>query len=457
VDEATRARSRAEAAAALARSALTARDVRTGAGAMLAVLAPRVPCDGVSIHVVDGGASAPGAPPSMRCVAAIGALAHLVGVALPRPTSATLTDCAECEIAPGVRLPAADGATMAGTALLVPLVAHGRQIGDVCAFTRDAAPPTSVPETLVALAPTAALALDALLLNAERERAVLEERRLGEQLRQAERLTGLGELVAGLAHEINNPLTGIRALAELLLEEPVSAEVHESARLIRRETDRAARVVHDLMTFARDREPAVHRPVAVAPLLKRALRMRAPVHRERGIAVTLAVEPSLPPVHGDAGQLQQVMLNLLQNAEQAMQESSVRQLAVGARRMVPEGGDGRDGWAGAQAVVVSIADTGIGMDDATLTRIFDPFFTTRTAGGGAGLGMSVSYGIVQAHAGAILVRSTPGGGTTFDVVLPADGCDPTSLAEGDGAPPGFDRDGVPAPDPSPSSLHPTSA
>jgi signal transduction histidine kinase len=242
-------------------------------------------------------------------------------------------------------------------------------------------------------------------------RNVTEERRIAEQLRQTEKLAAIGELVAGVAHEINNPLTGISALSELLLDDSaddaLGADHRESVRLIKREADRAVAVIRDLLVFSRKTDPR-HIPVDVNALLERTLRLRAYSLRSADVEVRLELDPALPTVRGDEQKLQQLFLNLIINAEQALQDASRRQITV-RTRSAPD------------HVVVSVSDTGVGMPEETRQRVFEPFFSTRPEGVGTGLGLSVSYGIVQAHRGEITVRSAPGRGTTFDVTLPTNG------------------------------------
>ncbi|HEX7122579.1 MAG TPA: GAF domain-containing protein [Gemmatimonadaceae bacterium] len=236
-------------------------------------------------------------------------------------------------------------------------------------------------------------------------RNVTDEQRIEAQLRQSEKLAALGELVAGVAHEVNNPLAGISALAELMLEDSLSPELRESARLIKRESDRASSVVRDLLTFAR-KEGQARDPVDLGEVVRLATRLRAFNLRRREIRLELDLDPATPLVRGDASQLQQVVLNLIVNAEHAMQESKVRRLVV---RLGPT----------AAGAYLAISDTGTGMTEEVKQRVFEPFFTTKPPGQGTGLGLSVSYGIVQAHGGSIGVESEPGAGTTFTIILPA--------------------------------------
>jgi PAS domain S-box-containing protein len=236
-------------------------------------------------------------------------------------------------------------------------------------------------------------------------RDLTEERRMAEQLRQSEKLAALGELVAGVAHEVNNPLTGISAFAQLLLEDELTGEQKESVTLMKREADRAVSVIRDLLAFARKTGP---RSVSVDmnDLIEQTLRLRAYGMRSTGVAVESDLDPALARVRGDDRQLQQVLLNLIVNAEHAMTSTPVRQLRVRTRN---EGA----------RVVVEIRDTGTGMTPEVQKRIFEPFFTTKPEGTGTGLGLSVSYGIIQSHAGTLSAQSAVGVGSTFRISLPA--------------------------------------
>ena len=235
-------------------------------------------------------------------------------------------------------------------------------------------------------------------------RNLSEERQIAEHLRRAEKLAAVGELVAGVAHELNNPLTGISTFAQLLLEESLQPEQAESVQLIKREADRAIGVIRDLLLFARKTEPR-DVPVDINTIVQHTIRLRSYASRSSGIEVHTHLDPSNPQVRGDDQKLQQVLLNLLVNAEYAMQDVHVRHLSVMTRK---EHGK----------VHIVISDTGQGMPEDVKQRIFEPFFTTKPAGVGTGLGLSVSYGIVQAHNGGISVDSTPNVGTTFTVTLP---------------------------------------
>ena len=236
-------------------------------------------------------------------------------------------------------------------------------------------------------------------------RDLTEERRMAEQLRQSEKLAALGELVAGVAHEVNNPLTGISAFAQLLLEENLSGEQRESVSLMKREADRAVSVIRDLLAFARKTGPRSV-IVDINDLVEQTLRLRSYGMRSMGVTLETHLHPALARVRGDDRQLQQVLLNLIVNAEHAMSSTAVRQLTVSTRN---EG----------SRVVVEIKDTGTGMTPDVQKRIFEPFFTTKPEGTGTGLGLSVSYGIVQSHAGTLSAQSVVGIGSTFRISLPA--------------------------------------
>jgi two-component system NtrC family sensor kinase len=237
------------------------------------------------------------------------------------------------------------------------------------------------------------------------------------QLLQAEKLSAIGQLVAGVAHELNNPLTSVIGYAQLLQEEvretakadavPVNPQLARDLRRIAEESERAAKIVRNLLAFAR-RQSAERAPQDIADVMSRVLSLRAYEFRLNAIELETDFQPGLPPVLGDGGQLQQALLNLLLNAEQAMRSRSVRKIRVSARH-IPE----------ADAIELRIADSGQGIPDENLRRIFDPFFTTREVGEGTGLGLSICYGIVRDHGGQISVESRVGQGTTFKMLLPA--------------------------------------
>ncbi|HVE77927.1 MAG TPA: ATP-binding protein [Gemmatimonadaceae bacterium] len=235
-------------------------------------------------------------------------------------------------------------------------------------------------------------------------RNLSDAHRRADRLRQTEKMAALGELVAGVAHEVNNPLAGISAFAQLLLEEPLPGDQLESVRMIKREADRAVAVIRDLLIFAR-KSGKGDSLVDLNEVVTQTLRLRAYGFKAVGIESVTRLDPAVPLLRADEQKLQQVLLNLIVNAEHAMQHTPERRLTVTTRR---EG----------DAVVVEVADTGTGMAPAVQARIFEPFFTTKPEGSGTGLGLSVSYGIVQAHGGTLTCVSTLGAGTSFRLTLP---------------------------------------
>jgi two-component system NtrC family sensor kinase len=235
-------------------------------------------------------------------------------------------------------------------------------------------------------------------------RNLTEERKIAEHMSRTEKLAAIGELMAGVAHELNNPLTGISTFAQLLLEDELQGEQFESVSLIKREADRAIGVIRDLLLFARKTDGR-DVPVQINTIVQHSVRLRALASRSGGIDVHTQLDPADPQVRGDEQKLQQVVLNLLVNAESAMRTSLVRHLSIITRSRN-------------DIVTIVISDTGHGMPDSVRQRVFEPFFTTKPPGEGTGLGLSVSYGIIQAHRGSISVDSTPDIGTSFTITLP---------------------------------------
>jgi signal transduction histidine kinase len=240
-------------------------------------------------------------------------------------------------------------------------------------------------------------------------------RALNEHLVRTEKLAAAGSLAAGVAHEVNNPLASISSLIQILqsrrLNEENEAETREMLRLASTQIARISQVLRDMMDFARQRPPE-REPLDLALAVESALRLAGFDKGFKRLRVETSFDPRAPKVSADADQLQQVFLNLLLNARDAM----------------PDGGELRvrlshDASAGATGEVsVEVADTGHGIPEEVLPRVFDPFFTTKGAGRGTGLGLAVCYGIVTAHGGRIEVESGGGGGgrgTRVRVSLPA--------------------------------------
>src|SRR5947209_13909843 len=232
--------------------------------------------------------------------------------------------------------------------------------------------------------------------------------RLEEQLQQREKLSSIGLLAAGVAHEINTPLTGVSSYTQMLLGMLAEADPkHSLLQKIRRQTDRATGIVNNLLNFSRTGNVTDFAEVDLNRVLDDTLQLLEPQFRQSRIELARDYSDELPRVHGNAGKLQQVFTNLLLNARDA----------------IPDGGrvSLRTASSDREAVTVEVADTGIGIAPENVARIYDPFFTTKGVGRGTGLGLAVSYGIVQEHSGHISVESAPGRGTTFRITLPAAG------------------------------------
>jgi two-component system NtrC family sensor kinase len=236
-------------------------------------------------------------------------------------------------------------------------------------------------------------------------RDMTERRHLEAQVHQGEKLAALGQLVAGAAHELNNPLAVVLGTTQLLLRDPLAAAFGDDVRSIEAAAQRAKHIVKQMLTFARKHQEE-RGCVELAPLVERVLASLQPKLNEHAIVVERVLAADLPPIWGDVYQLEQVLDNLLHNAVHALAEShNPRRIRITA---VPEG----------KLMRVSVADNGPGMAPQVLSRIFDPFFTTKAVGSGTGLGLSLVFGIVDKHGGSIRAESAPGQGAVFVVELP---------------------------------------
>ena len=226
-----------------------------------------------------------------------------------------------------------------------------------------------------------------------------------QQLIQAAKLAAVGELGAGVAHEINNPLMIILGNCELALRDvPAEGRAAKRLKIIEAEATRAGKITRDLLNFARRREPR-REPVAVEALIERAVELLGTKLARGRVRVRTVLHPDMPSILGDADQLTQVLLNLGGNAVDAMPDGGE---LVFQTELRPE----------SDAVVIKVIDSGVGMTAEHALRIFEPFYTTKAEGRGTGLGMSVSLGIVKSHGGLLEVSSEPGRGTTMIVQLP---------------------------------------
>jgi CheY-like chemotaxis protein len=245
----------------------------------------------------------------------------------------------------------------------------------------------------------------------ERKKLDDETRDIYHQLLQAEKMSALGQTISGVAHELNNPLATILSWAERLSQKStLDDSVRHGLETIFSESERAARIVRNLLTFARKRQ-TTRAMVDVNLVVRETLALRSYEQRISNITVVEALAAGLPKVFADGHQLQQVLLNLIINAEQAMLSTHGRGVVVVRT------------WhdADQESVVLEINDDGPGIPDEVQPKIFDPFFTTKDVGKGTGLGLTVAYAIIQEHGGRIRLESSPGAGASFYVELPMSG------------------------------------
>jgi two-component system NtrC family sensor kinase len=247
-------------------------------------------------------------------------------------------------------------------------------------------------------------------------RNLTERRRLEEQLIHAEKLSAIGQLVAGVAHELNNPLTSVSGYTQLLLRETsIPDQIRDDLKHIHTQAERAARIVQNLLVFAREHK-AERSLTNFNEVIRNTLALRAYQLRVDNIDVKPELDPNLPMTVVDPYQMQQVILNLINNAHHAITErgksgkitlrtglSSVQNSPM--TRQTPH-------------LFFSISDTGVGIPERALNKIFDPFYTTKPVGQGTGLGLSICYGIVKEHGGRIWAESEMGVGTTVTIELP---------------------------------------
>ncbi len=225
-----------------------------------------------------------------------------------------------------------------------------------------------------------------------------------QQLIQSEKLAAIGQLTAGIVHDVKNPLTVVMGVSELLRSDPaLMAKAAEELTLIHNSAQRANRIVSELMTFARQSTPEMHYQDLRATL-ETAIRLNTYLAREGRVKMTADVPEQPVELTHDAQQIEQVLVNLIHNAIQAMPSGGALTL-----RLRPDG----------EGAALTVQDTGVGIPPENLGRVFDPFFTTKPIGEGTGLGLSVTYGIVTRHHGRITVESVMGQGTTFTLWLPA--------------------------------------
>ena len=237
-------------------------------------------------------------------------------------------------------------------------------------------------------------------------RDITESKNMIAQLMSQDRLASIGQMASGIAHELNNPLTGVIGFSDMLMKRTnLPEDAKEDLETINREARRTANVVQGLLTFARGQKTEKGQ-VNVNSIVQSVLQLRSYEHKVSNIEVNTRLAPELPAVSGNGGQLQQVFINLVVNAEQAMLEANNKgTLTVTTERA----GD---------SIRASVADDGPGISRENMSKLFTPFFTTKDVGKGTGLGLSICHGIITEHGGRIYARSEPGRGATFIIELP---------------------------------------
>ena len=290
---------------------------------------------------------------------------------------------------------AAAGAAAAEHEVLVPLVSwRGSHLGCLCLSAAGTTEESAVNET-AEIMKLEVLASDLAV--------TIENSRLHHQLVRSEKLAALGQLVAGVAHELNNPLTGIMGYADLLSEEVEGQKAAKRVEKLGAEARRMKRIVDGLLRFARQNNPAA-RAADFATALHDVIQLREFHIRKLGIKMDVHVEPDLPRISIGEDELKQVLLNILNNAIDAVEESAQRSISISATRQ----GD---------RVFIRFDDSGPGFSD--LNRAFDPFFTTKPVGKGTGLGLSICYGIIQEAGGEIVLHNKQPFGASISLEFPA--------------------------------------
>ena len=234
---------------------------------------------------------------------------------------------------------------------------------------------------------------------------ITERKNMQAQLMVQDRLASIGQLVSGVAHELNNPLTGVIGFSELLLKRELPDDIKKDLKIINDEAQRTARIVKNLLTFAR-KQPQGKQPMDINESIQTVLELRAHEQKVSNIKVNTRLAPDLPQIMGNSSQLQQVFFNIVINAEFFMSEAHERgTMTITTERI----GD---------SVRASLADDGPGISKESMSRLFSPFFTTKEVGQGTGLGLSICHGIITEHGGRIYAESELGKGATFIIELP---------------------------------------
>lgn len=235
-------------------------------------------------------------------------------------------------------------------------------------------------------------------------RDVTERRKMEERLAQAERLSSMGGMLSGIAHELNNPITSIKGHADLLKKKAVDPYSQKKADTISKESDRCSKIVKGLLTFSRKHRPE-RRPIDINEIITDSIAVLRTQLKKSDITISTDLSDEIPSTVGDGVQLQQVFVNVITNAQDAMKSKKEKILTVQSR-------------VSSEHIIVAFSDTGTGIDKRIRKKIFDPFFTTKETGMGTGLGLSIAYGIIHEHGGKIEVENNSDGGAVFTVELP---------------------------------------
>jgi two-component system NtrC family sensor kinase len=272
---------------------------------------------------------------------------------------------------------------------------------------------TNDENLLVAISRQLSTTIEKVRLYEETSKAYDDLRRAQEQLLQSEKMSAIGQLIAGVAHELNNPLTAILGYAQLLESEKLEAKAKEYVSKIFKQGQRTHRVVQNLLSFARQRKPE-REQFEVVKVLEEALLLRDYDIKVANIQVQREIEADVPAVFGDPHQLEQVFLNIINNGLDAMAEDDEEKESEGQERGLTIRVSARE-----NTVVIEFQDSGPGIKEPS--RIFEPFYTTKSVGKGTGLGLSICYGIIKEHGGEICARNAKGGGAIIEIKLPSAG------------------------------------
>lgn len=303
-----------------------------------------------------------------------------------------------------------------GSSIICPLVLQGQTVGvlnlnrkkgkDI--FSNSDLNCAEIFAVQVAQAIKNAQIYEKLQNNIEELKAayrILEETQ--DRLIQTEKLASIGRLVAGVAHEINNPLTSIIGYSQLLMEDTSGASQHEQLGIVYSEAQRCGRIVQDLLTFARRRKPKFETE-NLCTLIDSTIKVLSSRVDLKNVTITKDYPECCPEIKVDGSQMSQVLLNLLTNAYHALEHRDKnKEICISV--FEKEG-----------SIYIEIKDNGLGISEANMSKIFDPFFTTKEVGHGTGLGLSLSYGIIEEHDGRLQVNSVEGKGATFSIKLPVE-------------------------------------